>query len=207
MPVSDAHDVTSLDASRVHDAIAATSRAFWPDPMFGFFSRNGLDEHMNMPAFIKAVMHDALGHGEVDAVMKSGRIAATASWLPPGAAPRSTLRELRVTALCASALVRGRNRLKALAILNEMDKQHPSEPHWYLAAIGVDPLFQGRGIGTALLRTRLDVCDRTGLPAYLETQKPENVPYYERFGFTVRHTVAKQGCPTLWAMWRDPPVS
>lgn len=202
--MSDDHDVIRLDPTRLHDAIAATSRAFWPDPMFGFFSRNGLDEHTRMPAYIRAVMDDALRFGEVDAVVNRDRIAATASWLPPGAAPRSTLREFRVTARCASALVRGRNRMKALDILNEMDKLHPSEPHWYLAAIGVDPKFQGRGIGSALLRSRFEVCDSARLPVYLETQKPENVPYYERFGFAVLHTVAKSGCPTLWGMWRDP---
>lgn len=203
----DDHDVIRLDEARVHDAIAATSRAFWPDPMFGFFSRNGLDEHKQMPSFIKAVMNDALRHGEVDAVMNHDRIAATASWLPPGAAPRSTMRELRVMARCASALVKGRNRLKALDILNEMDERHPTEPHWYLAVLGVDPNFQGRGMGGALLRARLVDCDRTGLPVYLETQKPENLPYYERFGFAVSHTVDKQECPPLWGMWRDPRTS
>jgi len=106
--------------------------------------------------------------------------------------------------MCGRALVKGRNRVKGIKLLDAMAKEHPREPHWYLALIGVDPAFQGSGVGTALLRPRLAACDETGVPAYLETQKPENVPYYERFGFKVRTVVRHEGCPPLWTMWRDP---
>ncbi len=85
-----------------------------------------------------------------------------------------------------------------------MDKKHPSEPHMYLALLGVDPSAQGNGIGRLLLQPRLDYCDENGLPVYLETQKPDNLPFYERFGFKVRDTVAFDKSPTLWSMWREP---
>jgi predicted N-acetyltransferase YhbS len=91
-----------------------------------------------------------------------------------------------------------------MRLLREMDKRHPKEPHLYLALIGVDPASQGKGIGNTLIRPRLDECDATGIPVYLETQKPENLPYYERFGFTVRDAIIYKGCPTLWSMWREP---
>ena len=29
---------------------------------------------------------------------------------------------------------------------------HPHEPHWYIPLIGVDPIFQGQGYGTLLMR-------------------------------------------------------
>jgi GNAT superfamily N-acetyltransferase len=92
----------------------------------------------------------------------------------------------------------------AISLLRSMDKKHPSEPHVYLALLGVDPSAQGQGIGKFLLQPRLDHCDENGFPVYLETQKPENLPYYERFGFKVRDTVALERTPTIWSMWRDP---
>jgi GNAT superfamily N-acetyltransferase len=82
---------------------------------------------------------------------------------------------------------------------------HPAEPHWYLAVIGSDPTVRGRGFGYALMRSRLDRCDAEHCPAYLESSKFDNVPYYQGFGFAVIGEISLPGGgPTLWQMWRDP---
>ena len=64
------------------------------------------------------------------------------------------------------------------------------------------PLF------TALLReyAALDiVVEADGVPAFLETGKARNVPYYERFGFrTAAEDDAPGGGPHIWFMHRDP---
>lgn len=76
-----------------------------------------------------------------------------------------------------------------------------------VAAAGdhADPAAQGHGLGGALLASRLERCDAEGLPAYLESSNPVNVPLYERFGFTVTHEPAMPGsCPPIHLMWRDP---
>ena len=72
-----------------------------------------------------------------------------------------------------------------LQLLNLINSMHPSEPHWYLATLGTDPDFQGKGIGSSLLRPVLDHCDAEGWPAYLESSKERNIPFYFRHGFTV----------------------
>ena len=55
------------------------------------------------------------------------------------------------------------------------------------------------------MRSRLDRVDAEHAPAYLESSKPENVPYYQRFGFEVTgEIVLPNGGPTLWPMWRQP---
>ncbi len=94
---------------------------------------------------------------------------------------------------------------KARAALDVMMRVHPEEPHWYLAAIGSDPTVRGQGFGQVLMRSRLDRCDAEHCPAYLESTKPENVPYYQRFGFRVTREIALPDAgPPLWAMWREP---
>ncbi|MEU5209206.1 GNAT family N-acetyltransferase [Streptomyces sp. NPDC020742] len=81
----------------------------------------------------------------------------------------------------------------------------PQEPHWYLAVVGADPAAQGRGHGAALLRSGLARADAAGLPAYLESSKPSNLPFYEYFGFTVQEELKLPGGgPALWAMRREP---
>jgi predicted N-acetyltransferase YhbS len=69
----------------------------------------------------------------------------------------------------------------------------------------VDPDVQRQGIGGRLQSPTLGVCDEEGLPAWLETQKEENLAYYERFGFTVvdeHHPIADG--PSMWSLRREP---
>ncbi len=79
-----------------------------------------------------------------------------------------------------------------------MHRARPSGTFWYLAGIGA--LRGGEGIGSALLRHRLE---QTSGPAYLESSKKENIPLYERFGFELRDTLEFSGGPELWPMWRS----
>lgn len=80
---------------------------------------------------------------------------------------------------------------------------HPEDPHWYLAAVGVVPEQQRRGIGSALVGAFVAETDASRGSAYLETDRPENVPFYERFGFEVVREHRVLGVP-VWSMWRAP---
>ncbi|WP_318214383.1 GNAT family N-acetyltransferase [Streptomyces sp. SCL15-6] len=83
---------------------------------------------------------------------------------------------------------------------------HPSGPaHAYLWMIGVAPGRQGEGLGTALIESVLDRCDREELPAYLEASSARSRGLYERLGFefTGRALDLPDG-PRMWPMWREP---
>ena len=51
----------------------------------------------------------------------------------------------------------------------DLARNHPRVPHWYLPVLGTAPEYQGRGVGSALLRALLARSDAEGLPAYLES--------------------------------------
>ena len=89
-------------------------------------------------------------------------------------------------------------------MLDEMDSYHIEEEHWYLPMIGVDPSQQGRGIGSALLQHALAPCDEQGLPAYLESSNPANVPLYQRHGFEVLGEIQIGSSPVVYPMLRRP---
>lgn len=199
--------ISLLDRSRQREAIKTTSRAFAPDPLFGFFARTTKQEQKILPVFLGSLLRDARRHGEVHGAFIDGTLVGSASWLPPTAMPRSYSRELRVQLSCGRALIAGRNRRTGIRLLNLVDDQHPNEPHWYLALLGVEPSQQGHGLGSALLKPVLERCDTDITPAYLETQKPENLPFYERFGFRVLNEVRCADSPPVWLMWRDPDPS
>jgi [ribosomal protein S18]-alanine N-acetyltransferase len=76
--------------------------------------------------------------------------------------------------------------------------------------IGVDPAFQGRGIGRALLRGLLAVADARRATVFLEVRTDNDVAraLYESEGFTVvglrRHYYTPSGADAH-TMRRDPP--
>jgi GNAT superfamily N-acetyltransferase len=77
------------------------------------------------------------------------------------------------------------------------------EPHWHLGPLAADLPVQRQGIGTVLMDRFISVVDAAGDAAYLETDKPENVGYYERFGFETVGEVDVIGV-TNWFMRRAP---
>lgn len=94
---------------------------------------------------------------------------------------------------------------RALRLNSSLQKAHPREKHYYLEVLGTLPGCQGKGIGSALLRTVLDTCDRDGVGAYLENSNPRNEALYGRHGFQPIEALAlPPGCPPLVPMWRNP---
>jgi GNAT superfamily N-acetyltransferase len=86
------------------------------------------------------------------------------------------------------------------------ERLHPRRPeHWYLHYIGIKPRCQGRGLGAALLAPVLEVCDRSGMHAYLEASSERNRVLYERHGFelTSTFTLPMNG-PPIRKMLRPP---
>lgn len=92
----------------------------------------------------------------------------------------------------------------AARVIEQMGQYHPSEPHWYLPLIGVDPFHQGKGYGSALMQHALAVVDRDNMPAYLESTSPSSVPLYERHGFKVLGTIQVGTSPPIFPMLREP---
>jgi GNAT superfamily N-acetyltransferase len=70
-----------------------------------------------------------------------------------------------------------------LAFMGKVHHGAMPRKHWYRAFIGVEPVHQGQGIGSSLLRPMLARADAEGLPCYLETFLDTNVPFYKRNGF------------------------
>ncbi|KAF3391625.1 hypothetical protein F1880_007762 [Penicillium rolfsii] len=56
------------------------------------------------------------------------------------------------------------------------------KPHYFLDLLGVHPSYQGRGLGSKLLRWGLARADEEGVEVYL-SGSPDGRPLYERNGF------------------------
>jgi ribosomal protein S18 acetylase RimI-like enzyme len=59
------------------------------------------------------------------------------------------------------------------------------ESHWHVGPVGVEPGFQGMGLGRAAMELLCGEFDQHRRLAWLETDKPENVRFYSGLGFEV----------------------
>lgn len=92
---------------------------------------------------------------------------------------------------------------RAMSIFRVLSQSHPAQPHLYLQALGVDPPYQRRHLGIALLdylreqaATRSDVRG-----VYLETATESNVAYYSAKGYEVIGEVKPLGV-RMWRMFQ-----
>ena len=74
----------------------------------------------------------------------------------------------------------------------------PRVPHVHLGPVGVLPALQGRGIGSLLMEPYCQQLDREGQVGYLETDRPEKVRFYQRFGFRVTAEGPVLGLPNFF---------
>lgn len=77
---------------------------------------------------------------------------------------------------------------KILKRESSIEKAQPKEPFLYVWFIGVEPDCQGKGEGTTLLRSILELAREKSLPVCLETSTERNFKWYESLGFSVYAT-------------------
>ncbi len=75
------------------------------------------------------------------------------------------------------------------------------EPHWHLGPVGVEPGFQGRGVGRVLVQELIAIMDADGNASWCETDTEPNVRFYEALGWEPVRAVQMIGIP-LWFLHR-----
>ena len=186
--------VAAITPSEVEQAVAVISLAFSSDPAARWTYPDPYQFLTHFPKIVRAFGGKAFEQGTGHQV--SG-FRGAALWLPPGVNPDQEA----LGAVMQESV--GADRLEQVsAVFEQMAGYHPSEPHWYLPMIGVDPANQGKGYGSALLRHALLQCDRDHVAAYLESSNPANVPLYERHGFVVLGTIQLGSSPPIIPMLR-----
>ena len=128
-----------------------------------------------------------------------GTILAVLGMASPGRCRSSARQKARLT---AGLLPLGPRALsRSLQWVGTWEQLDPAERHWHLGPVAVDAHLQGKGIGSQLMTVFCAQMDAAGADAYLETDKPENVRFYQRFGFEVSEQQAVIGVPN-WFMLR-----
>jgi GNAT superfamily N-acetyltransferase len=195
-----------LDRGEVATAAALLARAFTADPFLGYFMADPRRRRLALPLFFRTVLQELIDSQAIYASQDAGRLAGVAAWLPPE--PERPGRNARLRARLASARVRllfPRAAPQVGAAFEAAAAHHPSEPHWYLAFVGIEPGQQRRGLGRRLLDPVLEQADHQGRLCYLETPFPDTRAFYSKLRFTDTAEIRPvAGAPPIWTMTREP---
>jgi len=116
--------------------------------------------------------------------------------------PRCQMKPLQVLRHLPSLLIISRGgALRGLRLRQVWARHDPKKPHWHIDPLGVDPELQGKGVGSQLMTFFCERVDAEHKAAYLETDRPANVPFYQRFGYAVTGEAEINGVRN-WLMWR-----
>ena len=184
---------TTSDEASIIDVLV---RANWEDPAARWAWPDSQQFLVHFPSFVRAFGGKAFAHGS--ACYVDGYVGA-ALWLPPNIYPDENALIALVQQTVSEQIQKD-----FFAVFEQMSRYHPSEPHWYLPLMGVDPSQQGKGFGSALLQHTLIQVDRDNKLAYLESSNPRNITLYKRHGFELLGTIQIGTSPSIAPMLRRP---
>lgn len=98
---------------------------------------------------------------------------------------KTTIKSIMLDIALILSCVGIENIKKALNREAMIKKIQPKEAMYYLWFIGVDPAYQGSGIGSTLLNELIQDSQKQKRNIYLETSTLKNLPWYKKFGFEI----------------------
>lgn len=180
--------IRPLALNETDTAAALLARAFVTNPLH--VAAFGRDQLATNEAFFRIGL--SVMKGSTWAAVEGTRMVGVVHWVPAPDCQFSIIEKVRMM----PAMVKGLGLRPAINVstwLSSWSKRDPSEPHMHVGPIAVDPDQQRRRIGHVMMDACCAALDRDGIKGVLETDRPENVAFYERFGFLVTATIPVLG--------------
>ena len=183
------HEILPLKKKQIDPSVRVLTSAFAADVMWKAILPDDAERNRVMPVLWRGVITYCQRYGFVNTASDVNGIAA---WTKPGHAHPTLWKQLRTGFLLSRSvmLMSKPSRERFIRVMKQVEVQHRQlmpQPHWYLWALGVDPSYQGQGIGGDLLQPGMARAQEAGIPCYLETETEGNVAFYRKQGFEVLH--------------------
>lgn len=193
-----------LTEAHIRPATETVSKAFQDYPLMRYFIPDDSVRRKKQPAVFRPFIIRGLKYGEVYAT--SAKFEGVAVWFK-SVAGRGSLWSMIVSGFFVIPFVVGfstfRRQIAFGMYTESVRKRVMPVLHFHLQLLGVDPVYQGQGFSSKLLKPMLARADKEGLPCFLETQAEKNITLYEHFGFKIVDEWIKPGTDVhSWAMVR-----
>jgi len=182
-------------------AAGAAARALRDDP--ATFACYGDDPLVRL-AYTHTLFVDLFGRATVPqhGALVGRCVLGVAGVLPPGACVGAMMAPFAETTLSMPEPPLG-DPSRAMVLWATWALHDPEEEHWHIGPVGVEPGYQGTGIGRAVMSSLCDELDADGRVGWLETNRERNVRFYSGLGFEVVDEAESLGVPN-WFMRRQP---
>jgi len=195
---------TKSELSSLEDKFAGVlSRAFFNDPYYLWIMP---DERKRMDQLIwwmKILLRYTRVYGSIHYTDDEKGIAM---WVGPEKPVIDSIKIFSMGLILYPLKIGFRNFKRLLDISDQWEKEHKKldKRHSYLMVIGVEPEFQGKGIGSRMMEFGLQPADDGNLMCYLETVTEEDVRFYRKHGFDVMYNNTFGINEQYWLMTRMP---
>jgi GNAT superfamily N-acetyltransferase len=187
--------IINVDSSKTEEVKSALVLGFATDPMFRWIFPDPMKFLRSMAFWMVEFSKPSF---EKKGVFADENFYGASLWHPPGV-------QFNPEVLSSSFADIPEERIEnVLEFFNKMGNFHPSEDHWYLPFIALDPSKQSMGLGSLILKEALQVIDEQGKIAYLESSNPKNISLYLRHGFEVIGEIQVGSSPVVTPMIRNP---
>ncbi len=175
-----------LREDQVKHASEVLSRAFYNNPGFVYLIPDDSERKEKLKYVFEYVIRYDVLYGEV--YSPSSDLEGFAGWIPFEYIYKTYETQIRsggkkVVAKLGMEFYKRSKNLEEFTDL--VHKRNAPFKHWYLAPLGVDPEFQGKGHAANLLKAMFARVKKENLPIYLETNTEKNVSIYEHYGFQI----------------------
>lgn len=195
-------DIISAEKSDIAVLKNTLAQAFINDPMTKWTVKNDakIFERMEL-MFETMIKHFGLTQGHVHTTSERNGCSV---WVSPQDNTKFSFTGFSLIA--AWLKIVGIERMpKILKTASILSKYHPKEECYYLMALGVKPEDQGKGIASQIITPVLELCDKEGISAYLETSNITNIGFYQKHGFEIKDEINEPDkLPLTWTMLRQP---
>ncbi|MFX1296252.1 MAG: GNAT family N-acetyltransferase [Promethearchaeota archaeon] len=194
-----------LTEDQVKDAGKILSRAFQDNPLFIYLIPDDSERKVKLKYFFEyKIRYDVL-YGEVYA--PSPNLEGIAGWLFSENAYKTLERQIRSgrTKVVSKLGMEFYKKTKYVEeFVDMLHKRYAPFKHWYLAPLGVDPIFQGKGYAGILLKAMFVRVEQELFPIYLETNTEKNISIYEHYGFQILEDITIPDSDLrIWAMLKE----
>ena len=194
-------EIRAIAPSEMNGAAAVLARGMRDNPLhMRAFGEDPGRREVALATMFEPLLHQYLSKGVILGAFDSGTLVGVCGMVEPGRCQATTIERLRLL----PALLAGgglRSTLRLVRWVSHWSRYDPNTAHWHLGPVAVDRHLQGEGVGSSLMRQFCERMDAEPSMAYLETDRAENVPFYERFGFGVTGQDQVLGVPN-WFMTR-----